>query len=235
MTTQSATSLRKFRLTITACAVLAALLVIGRSASLLAQSADDPPAAEKKSDSKTCGSPDQAKSDETTKSDVEESSTVEKADKKPAKSADDPEPRREPSQTEILRELQRQSRKEMKTPIKTGVPGETPKKVELPPGNAIAPLQDKLLPDGSRIVDRPGRLTRDGDSFLYSFESRGEGLADRPIRLLPNRLLENMEMYSENGQKPIVFIVSGEITEYHGANYLLVQKLLVRPDTGNLR
>jgi hypothetical protein len=32
-----------------------------------------------------------------------------------------------------------------------------------------------------------------------------------------------------------VFIVSGEVTEYHGVNYLLVQKLLIRPSMGNLR
>lgn len=158
------------------------------------------------------------------------------SDTKNAKSsARDPEPRREPSYSEILKELQEESRKESRGVVHSGVPGKTAQKVQLPAGNAIAPPSERLLPDGSRLVDRPGRLTRDGDHFVYSFESRSEGATERPIRLLPNRLLEDMEMYSENGLKPIVFIVSGEVTEYHGQNYLLIQKLLVRPDTGNIR
>lgn len=150
-------------------------------------------------------------------------------------SSKDPEPRREPSYSEILKELQKESRKESRGVVHSGVPGKTAQKVQLPAGNAIAPPSERLLPDGSRLVDRPGRLTRDGDHFVYSFESRSEGATERPIRLLPNRLLEDMEMYSENGLKPIVFIVSGEVTEYHGQNYLMIQKLLVRPDTGNIR
>lgn len=153
---------------------------------------------------------------------------------KPASGAD-PEPRREPSATEILRQLQEASRRDAKAVVRPGVEGERPKPIETPPGNAIAPPESKLLPDGSRLVDRPGRLSRDGEQWVYSFESRGQGAPERPIRMLPNRLLEDMEMYSENGTKSVVFIVSGEVTEYRGVNYLLVQKLLVRPDTGNLK
>jgi hypothetical protein len=52
---------------------------------------------------------------------------------------------------------------------------------------------------------------------------------------LPNRLLEDMEVASAGGSKSVVFIVSGELTEYHGANYLLVQKLLTKPNLGNLK
>jgi len=153
-------------------------------------------------------------------------------DLEPAK---DPEPRREPSYAEILRELQKESRKEGKAVVRPGIEGVAPREVEQPPGNAIAPPEGKLLPDGSRLVDRPGRLTRDGEAFTFSFESRGQGAPERPMHLLPNRLLEDMEMFSENGTKPMVFVVSGEVTEYRGMNYLLIQKLLVRPETGNLR
>lgn len=103
------------------------------------------------------------------------------------------------------------------------------------PSNALRPVDRKLMPDGSRIVDRTGRLTRDGDYLTYTFESRGEGPVEVPLRLLPNRLLEDMEMISEGGRKSVVFVVSGEITEYRGVNYLLLQKLLIRPDLGNLR
>lgn len=103
------------------------------------------------------------------------------------------------------------------------------------PANAVAPVAPKLMPDGYRIVDRPGRLAREGDYWVFSAESRGRGAPDLPIRLLPNRLLEDMEIVSEGGTKEVVFIVSGELTEYHGVNYLLVQKLLTRPDLGNIK
>ncbi|HVP11521.1 MAG TPA: hypothetical protein VMV94_10080 [Phycisphaerae bacterium] len=103
------------------------------------------------------------------------------------------------------------------------------------PANAVGPVNPKLMPDGYRIVDRPGRLTREGDYWIFSFESRGRGETELPIRLLPNRLLEDMEMASSAGSKEVVFVVSGEVTEYHGVNYLLIQKLLTRPDLGNLK
>ena len=103
------------------------------------------------------------------------------------------------------------------------------------PPNAIVPPAPKLFPDGYRIVDRPGRLTREGDYYTFTFESRGQGTPDLPIRLLPNRLLEDMEIASEAGTKPVVFLVSGELTEYHGVNYLLLQKLLTKPNLGNLK
>ena len=103
------------------------------------------------------------------------------------------------------------------------------------PPNAIAPPTPKLYPDGYRIVDRPGRLTREGDFYTFTFESRSEGIPELPIRLLPNRLLEDMEIVSEGGTKSVVFLISGELTEYHGVNYLLTQKLLTRPNLGNLK
>jgi len=103
------------------------------------------------------------------------------------------------------------------------------------PRNAIVPVDTKLLPDGYRLVDRPGRLQREGDYWVYAFESRSTQQVEPPMRLLPNRALEDMEITSAGGTRPVVFLVSGEVTEYHGVNYLLVQKLLIRPNLGNLR
>jgi hypothetical protein len=106
---------------------------------------------------------------------------------------------------------------------------------EAAPRNAVAPPSRKLWPDGYRLVDRPGRLVREEDYWVYSFESRGRGTPELPIRLLPNRLLEDMEIISAGGTKSVVFVISGEVTEYHGVNYLLVEKLLTRPQLGNLK
>ena len=44
-----------------------------------------------------------------------------------------------------------------------------------------------------------------------------------------------MEIIAEGGRKSVVFVVSGEVTEYRGVNYLMIQKLLIRPDLGNFR
>ncbi len=148
------------------------------------------------------------------------------------------EPPHEPTPTEILKELSKQSDAAPRPVIPPSRPGQTVRKeVEasaIPP-NAIVPPTPKLFPDGYRIVDRPGRLTREGDYYTFTFESRSQGTPELPIRLLPNRLLEDMEIVSEGGAKPAVFLVSGELTEYHGVNYLLIQKLLTRPNLGNFK
>lgn len=150
----------------------------------------------------------------------------------------EPAPRKKVSSADILRELQRDdiNTGRVVTPSdpKAGIKRETVTAAALPQ-NAVAPVDRKLLPDGSRLVDRPGRLVRDADGFVFSFESRGQGEVEIPMRLLPNRLLEDMEIISENGTRPVVFLVSGEVTEYHGANYLLVQKMLTKSNLGNLR
>lgn len=148
------------------------------------------------------------------------------------------EPTREPSPSEILRELSKQDRTAPRPVIRPTVPGQTTRVEPAPeamPPNAVVPIHRKLLPDGHRLVDRPGRLTREGEYYTFSFETRTEGVPELPIRLLPNRLLEDMEMVSAGGAKPVVFLVSGEATEYHGVNYLLIQKLLTRPELGNLK
>jgi hypothetical protein len=153
--------------------------------------------------------------------------------------SDEPEPPVEPSATDILRELSKPTDAPPRPVIPPTRPGPVVRRTVVSPdalpANAVAPVSRRLLPDGYRLVDRPGRLTREGEYYVYAFESRGRGEVEPPIRLLPNRLLEDMESFSAGGTKPVVFLVSGEVTEYHGVNYLLVQKLLTRPDVGNLK
>jgi hypothetical protein len=156
----------------------------------------------------------------------------------PAAASTEPEPPHEPTAAEILRELSRDENAPPRPVVRPTRPGQTNVPVLSPdalPKSSVIPPMPKLYPDGYRIVDRAGRLTREGDYYTYSFETRTEGAPDLPIRLLPNRLLEDMEVTSAGGAKPIVFIVSGELTEYHGVNYLLIQKLLTRPNLGNFK
>lgn len=94
----------------------------------------------------------------------------------------------------------------------------------------------RLLPEGYRIARRPGRLVpAEGWGWAVAFEERGRGAVDRPMRLLPNRFLEQMEAASEAGTQAVVFEVSGTVTEYRGENYLLVDFLMIRPNLGNLK
>lgn len=167
--------------------------------------------------------------------DQETGQPAEKRDDTPAEI----EPPREPTAADILKALTRPDDAPPKPVILPSQQGQTVRRKEVDqstlPQNAVAPIAPRLFPDGYRIVDRPGRLTREGDYYVFAFESRGRGEPELPIRLLPNRLLEDMEIVSAGGTKPVVFQISGELTEYHGVNYLLVQKLLTRPELGNLK
>ncbi len=154
-------------------------------------------------------------------------------------SIDGPEPRRRTSPSDVLKRLQKRQDTDRaiippQTPGTTRVKRTAISEAAIP-DNSIRPVDRKLMPDGSRIVDRAGRLTRDGDFLTYTFESRGEGPVEVPLRLIPNRLLEDMEIIAEGGRKSVVFVVSGEVTEYRGVNYLMIQKLLIRPELGNFR
>jgi len=143
----------------------------------------------------------------------------------------------EPTADEVLKMLtpKEGTPRPLVRPTLPGRPARTTPAPEALPRNAVVPVERRLLPDGYRLVDRVGRLQREGEYWTLVFESRSTQTVEPPIRLLPNRLLEDMEIASAGGTRPLVFIVSGEVTEYHGVNYLLVQKLLIRPSMGNLR
>jgi len=88
-------------------------------------------------------------------------------------------------------------------------------------------------PEETMLIDRVGRLVPGERWWTFAFEDRGKNPANPPIRLLPNRLLESAIALSGGGTRGIVFVISGEVTEYQGFNYLLLRKILVRRDFGN--
>ncbi len=104
------------------------------------------------------------------------------------------------------------------------------------PANPVAADQERqdLLPDGYP-VKRTGRLVYDGTWWALAAEGVGqETNPEKPIRLLPNRLLETMEATSVGGSRPMLFTVTGQVTEYRGTNYLLVVNVMIKRDQGNL-
>jgi len=139
-----------------------------------------------------------------------------------------------PSASEVLDQLLKTRPKHQ--PIEPVEPGVEVRR-SAAPSPSVSPNQDdlRLLPDGSMLVDRPGRLVREGDGWTFVIETAGEVVRERPLRLLPCRMLEQMEIAAAGGTAPVIFVVSGEVTEYRGANYLLLRKLLVRRDMGNVQ
>ena len=93
-------------------------------------------------------------------------------------------------------------------------------------------MKHKLLPEGYYIADRRGRLIRGNVFWVFVFESDGKALADPPVKVLPNRWLEKMESDVVASSDPIIFRISGEITCYHGENFLLPRKVLVEREFG---
>lgn len=103
--------------------------------------------------------------------------------------------------------------------------------VILPTGKA-APRQ-KLLPEGHHISDRRGRIVRSGEQWVFVFESDGKALADPPITVLPNSWLEKIEVGLTARGAGAIYRVSGEVTCYHGRNYLLLRKVLIELETSS--
>ena len=141
-------------------------------------------------------------------------------------------PTTQPSQQDVLREMLRN--RSVTAPIMPIAPGEAPATTPEPTAATTQPAQ-KLLPDGTMVVRRTGRLVRQGQWWLFTFESDGKALDDPPMRILPCKWLEEMEVVTGNGTRSTRFIVTGRVTDYRGSNYLLPENVLVVSDMGNFQ
>ncbi len=74
-----------------------------------------------------------------------------------------------------------------------------------------------LLPEGTAIVDRPGRLVRQGTSWDFRPDDGS------PLAVLPNAQLEAMVAMHNDMKGDIGFLVSGEVTVFGDQNFLLVK------------
>ncbi len=99
----------------------------------------------------------------------------------------------------------------------------------------IAGAGRTLLFDGSAVVNRPGRLIRQGTWWVLVSESDHPDHPEPPLRLLPNQGVEAMVRLSQGRAAGPVFLVSGEVTAFFGENYLLTRAVRHRMDMGNLR
>ncbi len=106
-----------------------------------------------------------------------------------------------------------------------GVPGVGSSNESVEPVDPQA--TSKLKPEGYIEIDRLGALKPDRGRWLFVFEADKSSLADPPMVLVPNSLLEAMQKQSDNGRRPVKFRVTGEVTQYRGTNYLMLRKVLI--------
>lgn len=102
----------------------------------------------------------------------------------------------------------------------------------------IAPGEDPppLVREGEFIVNRRGRLVRSPESGhrLFVFESDARPTPELPMILQPCQLLQTMEDTVDRRGESTVFILSGQVHAYRGANYLLPTMMKIAVDSGNL-
>ena len=103
-----------------------------------------------------------------------------------------------------------------------------------PPESAVQPplpisrpyrsRQWTALPEGTYIWNQCGRLLRNPvtHQWLFVFTSDGRGEGRPPIILLPCRRLAMLENQNSGPDAGKPFVVSGEVTEYHHHNFLLL-------------
>jgi hypothetical protein len=102
-------------------------------------------------------------------------------------------------------------------------------------GGAVAPAAPVLnvVKEGSQVIDRTGEMTHtpDGRQFEFVFDSDGSALQDAPLLILPNLKLATMEAAVSATNKDLHFRVTGLITEFRGRNCILLEKVVVIPDS----
>lgn len=132
---------------------------------------------------------------------------------------------RKPFQDDILKTLLRDQEAPQTIPQHNPVLG------TLDPGIDDGDQQKLLLIDGTRLVERVGRVQQVEDKLRINIvRAGGERMVQ--LELLPNSLLELLEREVERGGSE--FVVSGEVTRYRGRNYLLLRRVVRRVDNGNI-
>jgi hypothetical protein len=70
---------------------------------------------------------------------------------------------------------------------------------------------------------------------MITFDADASGMADPPMYLMPCQMLEDMEQIVQQQGDSVVFVISGQVFVYHGANYVLPTLMKLAPSHGNLQ
>ena len=112
-------------------------------------------------------------------------------------------------------------------------PGERAGAMDRTSTNAVAPdvRPQRLLREGTFVIDRPGRVRRNDEGDL-EFVFRSDGSAapasagDPPMVLVPNLNLMAVESAARRDPEQAMR-VTGRVTEYRGRNHLLLEKVVL--------
>ncbi len=92
-----------------------------------------------------------------------------------------------------------------------------------------------VLREGEYLINREGRIERDGPWWIFRPEHPDADTMPKPMRILPNQQLERMVMETKASNSRPIYVVSGEVTLFESQNYILVRKSLRKRATENLR
>jgi hypothetical protein len=107
-----------------------------------------------------------------------------------------------------------------------------PMLVGVAPGAELTPLRR----EGELVTARRGRLLHSpAGHAIFTFEGDGPGSPEPPMIVQPCHMLEEMEAAAQERGDRIVFVVSGQVFTYRGANYLLPTMMHVATDQGNIK
>ena len=98
---------------------------------------------------------------------------------------------------------------------------------------AVAPGAQALtlLREGSYLVDRTGRIVKGANQqWEFNFDADGQAMKDPPVVVMPNLKLMLMEDQVHNASRDLRFRITGQVTEYRGRNYVLIEKVVVLND-----
>lgn len=94
-------------------------------------------------------------------------------------------------------------------------------------GTLTGARRNLLWPEDFRLAMRSGQLNRTQAGFEFVFAPDQSGHTDKPIKVLPNSKLRQMRIYAESSGEAVEFAITGPVTEYHGANYVLVRDVTI--------
>jgi hypothetical protein len=80
----------------------------------------------------------------------------------------------------------------------------------------------RLLPEGTFLPSRRGRLVSAGAHHVFVAAPPTDGQADPPLIVQPNEWLASMERQLAERGADTEFVVSGTVQSYRGRNYLLI-------------
>ena len=137
-------------------------------------------------------------------------------------------PRKPPQISETLEQLLRNEDRPRR-----GIPALTDRgsEADAAPGTDLTSGSD-LIPEGTVLREQPGRFVRRDGLPQFHFTSAGRRTALPAMEILKNSWLASMEGMADVGVSE--FIISAEITQYGGRNYLFLLKYRRQPRHGNL-